>query len=50
MWLELAFRCSYISRDEKQELDSIHDGILAQLVHMIDHKHHSTIRTKRKKL
>jgi four helix bundle protein len=49
VWLELAFRCNYISQNEMQELDSIYDGILAQLVHMIDHKHQWTIRTPREK-
>jgi len=47
--LELAFRCSYISNDELQQLDGIYDGILGQLVHMIDHKHHWAIRTSREK-
>jgi len=49
MWLELAFRCSYISQDEMRELDCIYDGILAQLVHMIDHKQQWTIRSQREK-
>lgn len=47
VWLELAFRCRYISQKEMQQLDSIYDGILAQLVHMIDHKHQWTVRTAR---
>ena len=47
VWLELAFLCSYISRGEMQQLDHIYDGVLAQLVHMIDHKHQWTIRTQR---
>ena len=45
VWLELAFRCGYISQEEMAQLDSIYDGILAQLVHMIDHTEHWTIRT-----
>jgi four helix bundle protein len=45
VWLELAFRCGYISREEMDKLDSTYDGILAQLVHMIDHTEHWTIRT-----
>ena len=49
VWLELAFRCSYISQDEMQQLDEVYDGLLAQLVHMIDHKHQWAIRTPREK-
>jgi four helix bundle protein len=49
VWLELAFRCSYISQDEMQQLDGIYDGLLAQLVHMIDHKQQWAIRTPREK-
>ena len=45
VWLELAFRCGYISREEMEQLDSTYDGILAQLVHMIDHSEQWTIRT-----
>ena len=45
VWLELAFRCGYISREEMEQLDSTYDGILAQLVHMIDHTEQWTIRT-----
>ena len=45
VWLELAFRCGYISREEMEQLDSTYDGILAQLVHMVDHTEHWTIRT-----
>jgi four helix bundle protein len=46
VWLELAFRCGYISRDEMDELDSTYDRIIGQLVHMIDHSEKWTIRTK----
>src|SRR5689334_4400755 len=45
VWLELALRCRYISRDEMEQLDSCYDGILAQLVHMIDHTEDWIIRT-----
>lgn len=45
VWLELAFRCGYISQEEMEQLDSTYDGILAQLVHMIDHNEQWTIRT-----
>jgi four helix bundle protein len=47
VWLELAFRCGYISQEEMEQLDSTYDGILAQLVHMIDHTDQWTIRTTR---
>jgi len=36
VWLEISWRCGYISRSEADELDSIYDRILAQLVTMID--------------
>src|SRR5688572_12234839 len=45
VWLELAFRCGYISQEEMEQLDSTYDGILAQLVHMIDHTEQWMIRT-----
>jgi len=45
VWLELAFRCGYISQEEMEQLDSTYDGILAQLVHMIDHTEQWIIRT-----
>lgn len=44
VFLELAFRCGYILQQEMEQLDSTYDGILAQLVHMIDHKDQWTIR------
>jgi four helix bundle protein len=45
VWLELALRCGYISRAEMDQLDRAYDGIIAQLVHMVDHTEHWTIRT-----
>jgi hypothetical protein len=42
---ELAFRCSYISKTEADELDQMYDSILAQLVRMIEHPEQWTIRT-----
>jgi four helix bundle protein len=36
VWLDLALRCKYISEAEAAELDETYDGILAQLVRMID--------------
>jgi four helix bundle protein len=37
VWLELAFRCGYISKAEADELDQTYDGIIAQLVRMIEY-------------
>ncbi|MGQ0762381.1 MAG: four helix bundle protein [Acidobacteriota bacterium] len=45
VFLELAFRCGYILQKEMEQLDSTYDGILAQLVHMIDHSEQWTKRT-----
>ena len=36
VWLEISWRCGYISRVEADDLDCIYDKILAQLVTMID--------------
>ena len=36
VWLEISWRCSYISKSEADDLDCIYDRILAQLVTMID--------------
>jgi four helix bundle protein len=45
VWLELAFRCGYISKDEVDDLDQTYDAIIAQLVRMIEHPEQWTIRT-----
>jgi len=45
VWLELAFRCGYILKTETDELDQTYDGILGQLVRMIEHPEQWTIRT-----
>ena len=37
VWLDLAFRCKYITEAEALGLDQTYDGILGQLVRMIDH-------------
>ena len=34
VWLELAFRCGYMSKAETDELDDVYDKILGQLVNM----------------
>jgi len=46
VWLDLALRCAYIREAEATELDQAYDGIIAQLVRMIDHPEQWTIRTK----
>lgn len=47
VWLELAFRCGYISKADADELDRDYDGILAQLVRMIEHPEQWIIRTSK---
>jgi four helix bundle protein len=46
VWLELALRCEYISESEATELDQTYDGILGQLVRMIDHPEQWSIRKR----
>jgi four helix bundle protein len=46
VWLELALRCEYISEEEATELDHTYDGILGQLVRMIEHSEQWTIKTR----
>jgi four helix bundle protein len=47
VWLELAFRCGYITKTEADELDLAYDNILGQLVRMIEHPEQWTIRTQK---
>ena len=47
VWLELAFRCGYITEAEATELDQEYDRILAQLVRMIEHPEHWMIKKAR---
>ena len=35
VWVEIAYRCNYLSSEEATELDEIYDRILSQLVRMI---------------
>ena len=35
VWVEIAYRCRYITASEARDLDSTYDGILGQLVKMI---------------
>ena len=46
VWLDLALRCKYISEEEAVELDQAYDGILAQLVRMIEHPEQWSIKTR----
>ena len=36
VWADLALRCGYLSKSEADEIDTTYDGILGQLVRMID--------------
>lgn len=44
VWIDLALRCGYVSQTEADEIDKTYDGILGQLVRMIDHPEQWTIR------
>jgi four helix bundle protein len=44
VWLDLALRCRYVSEQDASELDRTYDGILAQLVRMIEHPEQWSIR------
>jgi four helix bundle protein len=51
VWLDLAVRCRYISETEANELDQTYDGILGQLVRMIERPDQWTIkRTSQKRI
>jgi four helix bundle protein len=43
VWADLALRCGYLSKLEADEIDSTYDGILGQLVRMIDRPDQWTI-------
>jgi len=47
VWVDLALRCGYLSKSEADEIDSTYDGILGQLVRMIDRPDQWTL-SKRK--
>ncbi|HUS09617.1 MAG TPA: four helix bundle protein [Pyrinomonadaceae bacterium] len=47
VWLEVAFRCGYSSKAETEELDQTYDGIIGQLVRMIEHPEQWAIRTSK---
>ncbi|SRR6266550_9010881 len=46
VWLDLALRCGYISEIEAGELDQAYDGILGQLVRMIERPEQWSIRKR----
>jgi four helix bundle protein len=46
VWLDLAVRCKYMSDTEAAELDQTYDGILGQLVRMIEHPEQWTIKKR----
>jgi four helix bundle protein len=47
VWVELAFRCGYVSKTESNELDATYDGILGQLVRMVERPDQWTIKNRR---
>lgn len=46
VWLDIALRCRYISDSEAAELDMTYDGIIAQLVRMIERPEQWSIRKR----
>jgi four helix bundle protein len=46
-WIELAFRCKYLSEADAVELDGLFDQVLAQLVCMIEQPDDWTVGAKR---
>jgi four helix bundle protein len=46
VWFDLAVRCRYISETEAAELDQTYDGMLGQLVRMIEDPEQWTIKTR----
>jgi len=47
VWIELALRCGYISKAEADDLDGTYDGILGQLVRMIERPEQWAIRKQK---
>ena len=37
VWLEFALHCGYITSDEFEQLYSAYEGVIASIVHMINH-------------
>lgn len=46
VWLDLAVRCRYLAETEANELDETYDGILGQLVRMIERPDQWVIKRK----
>jgi four helix bundle protein len=46
VWIEIAWRCKYLTAVDANSLDRTYDQILAQLVIMIDNKDDWTIRPR----
>lgn len=46
IWLEISWRCGYISKSEADDLDREYDSILGQLITMIDRPEHWLIRPR----
>jgi four helix bundle protein len=46
VWIDLGLRCQYIAPREAEELDRMYDGILGQLVRMIDHPEQWSIKRR----
>lgn len=47
VWLELAFRCGYISKFDNDELDQAYDHIIGQLVRMIERPDQWTVKASK---
>jgi len=50
VWIEISFRCKYISKKEAENLDKEYDHILGKLVRMIEHPEKWTIKNSSKKI
>lgn len=47
VWADIALRCGYLSQSEADEIDATYDGILGQLVRMIDRPDQWTISRRK---
>lgn len=48
VWIEIAFRCQYITEDTRDKFDDIYEHILAQIIRMIEEVDKWLIRSKPK--
>ena len=46
VWVDLSLRCHYITEAEADELDKTYDGILGQLVRMVEHPEQWSIKRR----